>query len=206
MNQDVIIKNLILLRKANNLTQKELAIKLNYSDKIISKWERGESLPDIIALNDISKYYNIKIDDLVNSLYNKDLSSNDISKIEIRKVKEPAKVLIWSLFLAIILVIVCAWVGGPYVAIIAGLLLVLYSVIISIPISHFEWEVNYKDNIFRVVNKVTRTELWKNEKKVDEVYRLLAVGIKLTSKVEEETLIVNVVSGLIEPKCKVLIN
>ena len=58
----MIAQNLIKLRKKNNLTQKELSIKLNYSDKVISKWERGESTPNVEALQALSKFYKISID------------------------------------------------------------------------------------------------------------------------------------------------
>ena len=43
-------KNLCEYRKMFKLTQAELAEKLNYSDKAVSKWERGESLPDVVTL------------------------------------------------------------------------------------------------------------------------------------------------------------
>lgn len=58
----VIANNLMNLRKASKLTQLELAEKLNYSDKAISKWERGESLPDVILLKQIADMYNVSID------------------------------------------------------------------------------------------------------------------------------------------------
>ena len=45
-----IASNLIKLRLAAGMTQAELGEKLNYSDKSISKWERGESKPDISVL------------------------------------------------------------------------------------------------------------------------------------------------------------
>ena len=60
-----ISKNLIKYRKMNNLTQLELAVELNYSDKAISKWERGESLPDIYVLSLIADFYNITVTDLI---------------------------------------------------------------------------------------------------------------------------------------------
>ena len=44
--KDVIAANIVLLRRDANMTQLELAEKLNYSDKAVSKWERGESIPD----------------------------------------------------------------------------------------------------------------------------------------------------------------
>ena len=43
--KEILTRNLISYRKQNNLTQLQLAEKLNYSDKAISKWERGESIP-----------------------------------------------------------------------------------------------------------------------------------------------------------------
>ena len=46
----LVAKNLANYRKINNLTQLDLAEKLSYSDKAISKWERGESLPDLYTL------------------------------------------------------------------------------------------------------------------------------------------------------------
>lgn len=63
--KDIIADNLITLRKANKLTQLELAEKLNYSDKAISKWERGESLPDIVILKQLADMYGVGIDYIV---------------------------------------------------------------------------------------------------------------------------------------------
>ena len=58
-------QNLIKYRKALNLTQAEFAEKINYSDKAISKWERGESLPDLIVIKQIADLFNITIDELI---------------------------------------------------------------------------------------------------------------------------------------------
>lgn len=63
--KQTISKNLIRYRKINNLTQMELAVSLNYSDKAISKWERGESLPDIYVLSMIADFYHITVNDLI---------------------------------------------------------------------------------------------------------------------------------------------
>lgn len=61
----VIAKNIIDLRKAYNLTQAELAEKLNYSDKAVSKWERAESIPDVIVLKQIADIFNVTVDYLL---------------------------------------------------------------------------------------------------------------------------------------------
>ena len=60
--RSAISKNLISLRVANKLTQAELAEKLSYSDKAISKWERGESLPEICVLKQISQMFDVTLD------------------------------------------------------------------------------------------------------------------------------------------------
>ena len=59
--RDIISKNICELRKRANLTQAELADKLNYSNKAISKWERGESLPDPEMLEKIATLFNVDI-------------------------------------------------------------------------------------------------------------------------------------------------
>ena len=69
MSQEEIKKNfsenLISLRKTNNLTQLQLAEKLNYSDKAVSKWEVGSVLPDIETICRISEYFGITVNDLI---------------------------------------------------------------------------------------------------------------------------------------------
>lgn len=64
--KDIVAENLITLRKANKLTQLELAEKLNYSDKAISKWERGESLPDVVTLKQLADMYGVNVDFILN--------------------------------------------------------------------------------------------------------------------------------------------
>lgn len=60
-----IAKNLVELRTKARLTQLQLAEMLNYSDKAVSKWERGEAIPDIRVLIQLSELYGITLDDLV---------------------------------------------------------------------------------------------------------------------------------------------
>ena len=53
------------LRKEENLTQAEFAAQFNYSDKAVSKWERGDSLPDVVMLKTIADLYGLRVDDLL---------------------------------------------------------------------------------------------------------------------------------------------
>ena len=61
----VIAKNITELRKENKLTQLELAEKLNYSDKAVSKWERGESMPDVLTLVQLAELFDVTVDELL---------------------------------------------------------------------------------------------------------------------------------------------
>lgn len=60
-----IAKNIAELRKASEITQAELAEKLNYSDKSISKWERGDGVPDVIVLQQIADLFGVTLNDIV---------------------------------------------------------------------------------------------------------------------------------------------
>ena len=97
---NIIADNLIRLRKANKLTQLELAQKLNYSDKAISKWERGEGMPDIYLFKQLAEMYGVSLDYL----------TTEHSAEETVKYKKPGQVnnkLIITL-LACLLVWICA--------------------------------------------------------------------------------------------------
>ena len=61
--QEILANNLAYYRKASGLTQLELAEKFNYSDKSVSKWERGEGFPDIFVLKSLADFYGITVDD-----------------------------------------------------------------------------------------------------------------------------------------------
>lgn len=63
--REIIGQNLTELRKQKGYTQISLAEKLNYSDKAISKWEKGTSLPSIDVLLDLANLYGVTLDYLV---------------------------------------------------------------------------------------------------------------------------------------------
>ena len=57
--------NIVMYRKRSGLTQAKLAERLNYSDKAVSKWERGESMPDVLTLVQLAELFEITVDDLL---------------------------------------------------------------------------------------------------------------------------------------------
>ncbi|WP_407384884.1 helix-turn-helix domain-containing protein [Ruminococcus sp.] len=61
----VVAGNIMKLRTLMNLTQAQLGEKLNYSDKSISKWERGESIPDVYVLKQLADLAGVTVDDII---------------------------------------------------------------------------------------------------------------------------------------------
>ena len=62
-----IAQNITELRLLNDMTQLQLGEKLNYSDKTVSKWERGESTPDIEVLVELADLFGVTVDSLIRS-------------------------------------------------------------------------------------------------------------------------------------------
>lgn len=60
-----VAKNIAELRVANGFTQFELGEKINYSDKAVSKWERGESVPDAYVLKKLAGIFEVSVDYLL---------------------------------------------------------------------------------------------------------------------------------------------
>ncbi len=63
--REIIANNISELRCEDGITQSKLAQVLNYSDKAVSKWERGESLPDVTVLKKIADYFGVTVDYLL---------------------------------------------------------------------------------------------------------------------------------------------
>ena len=64
--EKIIAQNLIELRKSKKLKQSELSEAIGYSDKTISRWENGSTLPDISTLIKLAEFYNVSLEDLIN--------------------------------------------------------------------------------------------------------------------------------------------
>ena len=92
MNQERIGKFIKNLRKKNNLTQKELADKYNVTYQAVSKWENGKNMPDVSLLKQISKDFNVSLDELFDG--------------EIKKKKSNLKYIIISVICLVILLFI----------------------------------------------------------------------------------------------------
>lgn len=114
----IVASNLIRLRAAAGLTQAELGEKINYSDKSVSKWERGESLPDAAVLKKLAEIFQVSVDDLLT-----EASQWRPQKEETGLSYSPFMITLMSLFgiwTLALLVFVIFWILGDYIWMIFG--------------------------------------------------------------------------------------
>ena len=76
-----------MLRKQQKLTQIELAEKIHYSDKAVSKWERGESMPDVAVFKTIAELFGVTIDFLVTAHEDEEIAKEQTSYAQAVKKK-----------------------------------------------------------------------------------------------------------------------
>jgi transcriptional regulator with XRE-family HTH domain len=76
----IIANNISTLRTDEGMTQLKLAEVLNYSDKAVSKWERGEALPDVVVLKAIADYFGVTVDYLLTDDHNGETTSRTAAK------------------------------------------------------------------------------------------------------------------------------
>lgn len=108
-----IASNLIALRTRAGMTQAELAEKLNYSDKSVSKWERAEGLPDVAVLVKLGEIFHVSLDDLVSfhEKWEEPKPCKTLHHISSRIITAIALVGIWTL--ALLIFVIC-WLKGSY--------------------------------------------------------------------------------------------
>ena len=110
--KDNISKNISKLRTERNMTQPELAKRLNYSDKSVSKWENGISTPPIDVLKEIADIFEVTLDDLV-----RDPDAGEYDRIYTAKENKPNKIVITLLAIILVwLIVIVMYVYGSVLA------------------------------------------------------------------------------------------
>lgn len=110
--KDNIAKNISRLRTERNMTQPELAKRLNYSDKSVSKWENGISTPPIDVLKEIADIFEVTLDDLV-----RDPDAGEYDRIYTAKENKPNKIVITLLAIILVwLIVIVMYVYGSVLA------------------------------------------------------------------------------------------
>ena len=87
MNTNLVAKHLSYLRKQHGFTQEELAQRLQISRQAVSHWECGESMPDIAVLLELSKLYEISMNEILEpkGIAGKLKSFEDIYKLTVKE-------------------------------------------------------------------------------------------------------------------------
>lgn len=98
----VTASNIIKLRTGAGMTQAELGAQLNYSDKTISKWERGEAIPDAYVLTQLAEIFGVTVDSI--------LSSHD--KWEAPEEQEPEPDKNYSCWVIIAIAVIGVWTAA----------------------------------------------------------------------------------------------
>ena len=117
--------NIAYYRKQAGLTQAGLGEKLNYSDKAVSKWERGESIPDVLTLMQLASLFEVTVDALlgdVNALPENpstlERAMNQVSEMALKRkankniILALTTTLVW--FVALLAFVVLSTLGIPY--------------------------------------------------------------------------------------------
>lgn len=107
---EIIGKNLSELRKSKGLTQREVAVKLDFSDKSVSKWESGESMPSVDVLVKLAHLFDVKLDYFVTEEHN---TSQIVEQKE--EPQKPASRYRYSRFTISLLSILFIWVAATCV-------------------------------------------------------------------------------------------
>jgi len=129
----IIAKNISRLRTARGMTQIDLAEKLNYSDKAVSKWERAESVPDISVLKDIADMFEVSLDYLVNDNDSEPAAIPDTDKIKKNNHGFITGLSILLVWLVATLVFVILKISAP------SLKLSWLSFVIAVPVTMIVW-------------------------------------------------------------------
>ena len=119
MDQIKIGRFIAQCRKKANLTQMQLAEKLNITDRAVSKWERGKALPDSSIMLELCGVLGITVNDLLSgeeiNMENNN-QKNEQLLLDMAKELENKNKIIWSTMWAIMIVSITALIAGLFVA------------------------------------------------------------------------------------------
>lgn len=109
--REIVAKNICDLRKIYKMTQAELAEKLNYSDKAVSKWERAEALPDVETVKKIADLFDVSVDCLLkeNLDIKKNIRTKRLTAVQKFLITIISAVLVWVV--ATVIFCICRWSG-----------------------------------------------------------------------------------------------
>ena len=204
MSIEKLPEKLLALRKEKGLTQKELAEKLHYSDKVISKWERGESLPDLEAIEKLSLFYKISADSLIKDQLT---DHQDIKKeeeyIQLEHIQKPSLLLKLSI-IPVIIIWLLMITQGPLVFGFSGVVLGIIIIGYSFLLSYHTWKASFRGHEIVIKNTPSKITLSVDNFVVDQSRKIFASGIVMETDIDNKHLKVYI-SSLIDLQCEIMI-
>ncbi len=140
----IVASNLINLRTGAKMTQAELAEKLHYSDKSVSKWERAEAVPDAYILKALSALFGVSVDYLL-SPHDQWRAQWQESSTEQKNRRLLTGVVMVAIALVALLVFIVFWMQGEIVWI--AFVYALPVALITLLVFHSYWE-HGRDNFW----------------------------------------------------------
>ena len=139
--KNLIGKNIAAHRKRCGLTQLGLAEKLNYSDKAVSKWERGESVPDITVLKSIADMFGVTVDYLITSDHSEsELESDDGSEVAEQRARKRKRMRVMIAGMSVLLVwLIAAVIFVPIDIALSDVFLHWLAFVYAVPVSMLVW-------------------------------------------------------------------
>ena len=118
MDQEKVGRFIAQRRKDANLTQMQLAERLNITDRAVSKWENGRSMPDTSIMMDLCRELDISVNELLSGevVEMENNQNNEKLLLDMAKDIERKNKTIWSAMWAIMIVSMIALLGGLFIA------------------------------------------------------------------------------------------
>ncbi len=135
--ETIIASNIIELRTKSGFTQLELAQMINYSDKSVSKWERAESVPDVIVLKKMADIFGVTVDYMLTQ-HDPTEKPTIMTTVRALPFKIITSITIVGIWILALLIFIIVWLCGSIVW-----LIFVYAVpisLITLLILHSIWE------------------------------------------------------------------
>lgn len=191
MDQIKIGEFLKTLRKEKNLTQQEAADALYVSQKTISRWETGEGMPDISAIQEIAMFYGVSVDELLNGERKSEIKNNvDYKKYNDERKKEKIQkkinsyfltclgMVVFTLVIMILLTTILQNLEKPIYIEDAAILIINLSILVSIGI-YIYGNYDIKSNMDEITESLRKTVKKKNSIFSDVMALLVLLEISI---------------------------
>ena len=138
-------KKVVILRKKNNLTQESLAEKIGVTRQTISKWELGETSPDIKQAKLLAAEFNISLDELVNN------NTNNVLMKKVSNTEHLATIGIILSVLFITIIILIVTYGITHISSKDNKISGKFSLVCNLDNEEYLYEIEYNKN-YQIIN------------------------------------------------------